>query len=245
MIACIIPARLNSSRFPRKLLTLAAQKTVLQHTYEVALRVPFDALFVATDSQEIANHVHQFGGTVLWTSPHCTSGTERIAEAIQNEPLLQKASLVINLQGDHPLTSPITLKQIVQLLIDHPSLSIATAVRPLRNWEEYYSPHAVKCVFDHSFNALYFSRSPIPFQKQGNTPPFGYLHIGIYGYRLPLLQQLSSLPNSDLQTREDLEQLKLLEMGIDIKVALVEDEALGIDTPEDLEKLKKILCRKI
>ena len=245
MIACILPARLNSSRFPNKLLALAEGKTVLQRSYDSALRAQsIDQLFVATDSQEIADHVHSFGGSVIWTSSSCVSGTERVAEALQREPKLQHASILINLQADHPLTSPTTLDRIAALLLEYPSTQVATAVCPLRSWEEYRSPHAVKCVMDHFHNALFFSRSPIPYQKESGNLPNGYLHIGIYGFQTSFFQKLATLPNSGLQRCEDLEQLKLLEMGIGIKVALVEDHALAIDTPEDLEKLKEILCRK-
>jgi 3-deoxy-manno-octulosonate cytidylyltransferase (CMP-KDO synthetase) len=127
MIACVLPARLNSHRFPNKLLALAEGKTVLQHSYECALRAhSIDHLFIATDHPEIADHVHSFGGSVIWTSSHCASGTERIAEALQKEPKLQAASLLINLQADHPLTSPTTLDQIVALLLENPSTQVAS-----------------------------------------------------------------------------------------------------------------------
>lgn len=241
MNSCVIPARLNSSRFPGKLLARIGGKSVIQQTYECALKAKkIDALFIATDSSEIAEHVEEFGGTVIWTSSNCASGTDRIAEALQKEPVLQSASLIINLQGDHPFTSPDTLDRLVELLSVDPSAPMATAVRPIRTWEEFRSPHVVKCVFDCSGYALYFSRSPIP--HQGNSPvPFGYIHIGIYGYRPSFLQQFITLPNSDLQRSEDLEQLKVLEMGYRIKVAVVEDEGIGIDTPEDLQKLQCIM----
>jgi 3-deoxy-manno-octulosonate cytidylyltransferase (CMP-KDO synthetase) len=242
MIACVIPARLNSSRFPGKLLAAAGGKTVLRRTYECALRSKkIEKLFVATDSAQIADHVQAFGGAVVWTSSNCASGTDRIAEAIQVEAALKDASIVVNLQGDHPLTLPATLDSIVELLASDPSASMATAARPLQSWEEYCSPHSVKCVIDCFNNALYFSRSPIPYVKARDALPPGYLHIGLYGYRASFLQLLGTLPNSDLQRSEDLEQLKVLELGYRIKVAIVDDPALGIDTPEDLEKLKNLL----
>ena len=243
MITCIIPARLNSSRFPKKLLALAGGKTVLQRTYECALgSKKIENLFVATDSDEIADHVRQFGGTVIRTSPTCPSGTDRIIEALQNEPSLKESSIILNLQGDHPLTSPETLDEIAALLLSDPEASIATAARPLKTRDEYLSPHCVKCVIDRFKNALYFSRSPIPYTKNHEIiPSSGYLHIGLYGYRPSFLHVLSTLANSDLQRFEDLEQLKTLEMGYRIKVAIVEDRALGIDTPEDLNKLKNLL----
>jgi 3-deoxy-manno-octulosonate cytidylyltransferase (CMP-KDO synthetase) len=239
MIACVIPARFNSSRFPGKLLALAGGKTVLQRTYECAREcTSIEKLFVATDNDQIADHVQTFGGSVIWTSPSCPSGTDRIAEAMQNEAL-KDASIVVNLQGDHPLTSPSTLDKIVELLTSDPDASMATAIRPLKTWEEYLSPHCVKCVIDRFNNALYFSRSPIPYTNSRESLPPGYLHIGLYGYRASFLQIFKNLSNSGLQRSEDLEQLKALELGYRIKAAIVEDVALGIDTPEDLETLKK------
>jgi 3-deoxy-manno-octulosonate cytidylyltransferase (CMP-KDO synthetase) len=245
MVACIIPARLNSSRFPRKLLACVEGKTVLQHTFRCALQAKkIDQLFVATDSEEIAEHVHLFGGAVIWTSSSCPTGTDRIAEAAQKEPKLKNVSIIINLQGDHPLTASTTLDRIVELLLLDPSVSVATAARPLRTWEEYYAPQVVKCVMDRCHNALYFSRSPIPHQKKLSPIPFGYLHIGIYGYKASFLREIASLPKSDLQSREDLEQLRVLETGHSIKIAVVEEEALGIDLPEDLERFKSLVWNK-
>lgn len=242
MIACIIPARLNSSRFPKKLLMMAGGKTILQRTYECALNSKkIDELWVATDDDTIAKHVEGFQGKVIWTSPTCQNGTERIAEAIQKRPHLQKASIIINLQGDHPCTSPTTLDQIANELLSDSSAHVSTAVRPIVSWEDFQSPHVVKCVFDEQNRAMYFSRSPIPFSKKEIERPYGFQHIGLYGYRPSFLMSLSQMKDTGLQRCEDLEQLKFLELGYKIKVAVVEDEALGVDTPQDLEKLEKLL----
>ena len=242
---CIIPARFNSSRFPGKLLAKADGKTVLQRTYECALQSKMiDELFVATDSDQIADHVNGFGGKVLRTSSSCQNGTERIAEALQKNIHLQQASMVINLQGDHPCTSPKTIDGIINILSEDPEAQISTAVRPLRNWEDYQSPHVVKCVFDQNGRALYFSRSPIPYFKKELEKPLGFQHIGIYGYKTSFLLKIASLKDTDLQRSEDLEQLRFLELGYKIRVAVVEDEALGIDTPQDLVKLEKwLVCQ--
>jgi 3-deoxy-manno-octulosonate cytidylyltransferase (CMP-KDO synthetase) len=244
MIVCIIPARLNSSRFPGKLLARAHGKTILQRTYEcAAMSKRLDEILVATDHQEIAEHVRSFGGRVIWTSPECSSGTDRIAEALLKERRLQKAEAVINLQGDHPCTSPVTIDRIAALLIDDPACDVGTPVRRLKSWEDYRSPHVVKCVFDNSFNALYFSRSPIPYFKNQDADPEGYQHIGLYAYRPSFLLKIGSMKNTNLQRSEDLEQLRFLELGYRIKVAVVEDEALGVDTPQDLVKLEEHLCQ--
>ncbi len=245
MTICIIPARLHSTRFPQKLLAMACGKSVLQRTYECALGCKkIDELWVATDHPQIADHVQGFGGKIIWTSESCQNGTERIADALQKEPRLQQAKIVINLQGDHPQTSPNTIDQIAQLLIDDSEASISTAVRPIRSWEDFSSPHIVKCVFDLQGRALYFSRAPIPYSKKECVQPCGFQHIGIYGYRTAFLMQIASMQDTGLQRSEDLEQLRFLELGYNIKVAVVEDEALGVDTPQDLEKLERmILCQ--
>jgi len=242
MTICIIPARLHSTRFPQKLLATAGGKTILQRTYECALKCKnIDDLWVATDHSQIAEHVQKFGGKIIWTSESCRNGTERIAEALQKEPSLQQAKIVINLQGDHPCTAPSTIDQIARVLAEDVEAAVSTAVRPIRSREDYLSPHVVKCVFDCRGRALYFSRSPIPYSKKEFDVPAAFQHIGIYGYRTNFLMKIGSLQDTGLQRSEDLEQLRFLELGYEIAVAVVEDEALGIDTPQDLEKLNKML----
>ena len=245
MTICIIPARLNSSRFPGKLLAMAGGKSVLQRTYECALRSKrLDDLMVATDHAQIADHVRSFGGKIIWTSSSCQNGTERIADALQREPKLQQAAYVINLQGDHPCTSPQTIDQIADMLTLDPTAEMSTAARTIRSWEDYRSPHVVKCIFDHTGRALYFSRSPIPYVKNHCDKPPGFQHIGLYGYRTSFLLKIASMQDTDLQRSEDLEQLRFLELGYKINVAVVEDEALGVDTPQDLAKLEEwLLCQ--
>ncbi len=181
-VACVIPARLKSSRFPEKLLKKAGGKSVLQHTFEKALLCKeIDALFVATDSEEIAEHVRGFGGKVILTG-EAQTGTMRIVEAVQKEKFLQKTDFIINLQGDHPCINPETLSAIVQALKSATEAKVSTAVTKIQNRADYDSPHIVKCVFDQSFNALYFSRSPIPYLAK-KEPLEAYAHIGVYCYR--------------------------------------------------------------
>ncbi len=241
MIVCIIPARFNSSRFLGKLLAEAGGKTVLQRTHECALKSrKIDELYIATDDERIASHAKSFGGNVIFTSSECKNGTERLSEAIRNEPRLQQASAIVNLQGDHPCTSPETLDALASLL-DDPLADVGTAVCAIRSREDFESPHVVKCVMDGKGYALYFSRSPIPYSNKKLEIPRGFQHIGLYAYRPSFLLKIGSLCDTDLQRSEDLEQLKFLELGYRIRVALVEDEALGVDTPKDLEKLKKLL----
>lgn len=238
-IFCVIPARLNSSRFHAKLMVTIQGMTILQRTYTQAISCPeIDKVFVATDDPLIADHVKSFGGEPIFTSSTCKNGTERIGEAVFKTPELQRASLIVNLQGDHPSTSPATLSAIIQAMKEDPEAAMSTAVSPITYEEDFLSPHVVKCVFDQRGCALYFSRSPIPYGKD-----LGYGHIGIYCYRPSFLLELLRMPPTKLQIREDLEQLKVLENGHRIKIAVVEDTPLGIDVPQDVEKFEKYLCQ--
>ncbi len=242
-LACVIPARYNSSRFPGKLLAKAQGKTVLQRTFECASRCPsLSSLYVATDDERIAEHVRQIGGEVLWTSTAPRDGTARVIEALSRHAVLQKASYVMVLQGDHPCTKPETIVKIAEDLRSSKDASLATAAAPIRNREDFLSPDVVKCVFDVNGYALYFSRAPIPchFSKR---PLFAFAHIGIYCYRRAFLERLASLKTTDLQENEDLEQLKVLELGYRIKVSLADEKTPSVDTPSDLVKLEEYLNR--
>ncbi len=243
-LACIIPARYNSSRFPGKLLAKAQGKTVLQRTFENALRCKgFDSLFVATDDERIAEHVREIGGEPLWTSSAPRDGTERAIEALGRTPALRQASAVMVLQGDHPCTPPETIEAIAKALEEDPTAVLSTAAAPISNREEYLSPHVVKCVFDRSGSALYFSRSPVPHNPEGRALQ-AFAHIGIYCYRRAFLEKLAALKPTPLQECEDLEQLKVLELGYRIKVAIAAEKTPSVDTPEDLVKLEDYLCKQ-
>lgn len=243
MTICVIPARFQSVRFPGKLLKKADGKTVLQRTFESALSCPdLDALYVATDDERIAEHIRELNGEVIWTSPDCRNGTERIIEALKNNASLRQADLIVNLQGDHPLTSPKTISKIIESLKEDKTAVLSTAATRLKKEADYLSPHTVKCVFDRKGNALYFSRSPIPHHLLG-APLEAFGHIGIYCYRKGfLLHSSEDLLPTPLSAQEDLEQLRVLENGHKIKIVEVEEELLGIDTPYDLVKLEEILC---
>jgi 3-deoxy-manno-octulosonate cytidylyltransferase (CMP-KDO synthetase) len=238
MVACVIPARYNSSRFPGKLLKVAGGKTVLQRTLEAARGADgFDYVCVATDDERIGDHVRALGGDVVWTRPECPNGTERVAEAVVKERRLQGAEIIVNLQGDHPLVRPETLSAVVEALRGDPEAQMATAATDCRDRERFLSPSCVKCVVDQKGRALYFSRAPIPFGGKGALH-----HVGIYAFRRPFLLSFVSLPATPLQEAEDLEQLKALESGAIIRVARVEETPLGVDLPEDLITLEA-LCR--
>lgn len=235
----IIPARLNSSRFPRKLLQKVGDKTILEYTIENALEFKMlDDLFVATDSLEIAKVAQDMGVKVIMTSSQPKTGTDRVREAVLSNSLLARAEIIFNLQADHPFTKPATIQKILDGLLDDPFAEVGTAVTPLFDLEKAVSPDIVKCVFDHNNNALYFSRSLIPHQSSAY-----YHHIGVYAYRRRFLDKLPDLKELKLEKSEDLEQLRFLENGVRIKVAVTNDTAQGIDRPKDLLLCEKLLCQ--
>ncbi|HEY4255291.1 MAG TPA: 3-deoxy-manno-octulosonate cytidylyltransferase [Chlamydiales bacterium] len=243
-IACIIPARFNSTRFPGKLLATALGKTVLERTFASALQYfPRSQLFVATDDERIAAHVQMLGGQAIFTSPDCPNGTERIAEAVAKFPGLEKAEVIVNLQGDHPCVKASTLQAVVEVLLSDPNASMSTVATPLKNLTDFLSPHVVKVVVDQDSNALYFSRSPIPYAKPNILPSSALHHIGLYCFRRDYLLKYATMGTTPLQLLEDLEQLKALEAGHRIKVAIVDEQAIAVDTPQDLVQLEQFLCQ--
>ncbi|MEY2725722.1 MAG: 3-deoxy-manno-octulosonate cytidylyltransferase [Planctomycetota bacterium] len=237
-VVCIIPARLQSTRLPRKLLLNASGKPLLQYAWETACRCPeFHDVVVATDSEEIADVVTSFGGRAEMTGPH-NSGTDRIAEVARR--CFPRADAVVNLQGDEPELDPAVVTKLVQRL-EEPGCRMATLASPVTSPEMVLNPSCVKVVLDTAGRALYFSRSPIPFTRDtaieeffhGATPPPWLLHIGLYAYRRDFLLELTNLPPSPLEQLEKLEQLRALQAGAGIAVAVVQQTAGGIDTPED------------
>ncbi|WP_353683827.1 3-deoxy-manno-octulosonate cytidylyltransferase [Thermodesulfovibrio sp. 3907-1M] len=253
MVTIIIPARFASTRFPGKPLAPLKNKPIIQHVYEKAKASRLvDDVFVATDDERIFQCVTAFGGKVIMTSKMHPSGTDRIAEAvdilIKDGYNLKNESIVINLQGDEPLIKPQMIDQLVNLMKESSCANqfIGTLAKKIENEREFQNPNTVKVVFDETGYALYFSRCPIPFNREkylkgisGND--FMYKHIGVYGYTLELLKNFVKLPQSRLEKIEALEQLRALENGIKIKIAITEYDSFGIDTPEDLEVAEKCL----
>jgi 3-deoxy-manno-octulosonate cytidylyltransferase (CMP-KDO synthetase) len=232
-----IPARRRSTRLPDKMLLRETGKTVLQHTYEAACqaRQP-EAVFIATDDEEIAAEARRFGADVVMTSPDCPSGTDRIAEAVR---VLPRAGVIVNLQGDEPDVDPATIDRVFELLEREPWASMATVATPIRDHAKLDDPACVKVVIDRRGRALYFSRSVVPHPRDWTEamlsaePALFHQHIGLYGYRRPFLMQMTRWPVGRLETTERLEQLRVLENGHAILVAVVEHASRGIDTPED------------
>lgn len=233
----VIPARLASTRLPRKLLLRETGKSVLQHTYEAAaLATRPSGLVVAADHEEIADEVRSFGGAVVMTSPECASGTDRVAEVARAQP---EIDVFVNVQGDEPEISAHAIDLAAELLDRNPDAPMATLATPIRTRAKLDDPACVKVVFDRSGRALYFSRSPIPHARSWRDslltedPPHFFQHLGLYAYRRDFLLQLAEIPRSDLEKLESLEQLRVLSAGLPILVGVIDEPTIGIDTPED------------
>lgn len=241
----IIPARYASTRFPGKPLADMKGKYMIQRVYEQARKV-LDHVCVATDDDRIFNAVQSFGGEVVMTSTQHRSGTDRCFEAYRT--LGGHEDVVINIQGDEPFIKPEQIESLIACF-DSPQIQIATLVRPFEASEGYEAlanPNSPKVVLNERHEALYFSRSVIPYLR-GVEPAEWlarhtyYKHIGMYGYRADVLGQITCLPQSSLELAESLEQLRWLQNGYTIKVGITTQETIGIDTPADLEKAIALL----
>lgn len=258
----IIPARFNSTRFPGKPLAALKGKSIIQHVYEhVSSAKLIDSVLVATDDKRIFNAVTLFGGIAVMTSGDHASGTDRIAEAAEKI----ECGYVINVQGDEPFIRPEMVDEVVQLLYNDDKVSISTLAKKTTDMNEIFSPDVVKVVMNQEGFAMYFSRAPIPFNRDEWGKEFRvmsqelrsedkkmieksfsqlstffcYKHIGIYGYRKNALLQFTSMPQSRLEEIEKLEQLRALEAGMKIKVKETQYDTFGIDTIEDLRKAEE------
>lgn len=241
----IIPARYASTRFPAKPLAMLGGKTVIQRVYEQVAGVLDDA-YVATDDERIEAAVKSFGGKVVMTSVEHKSGTDRCYEACTK--IGGDFDVVVNIQGDEPFIQPSQL-QAVKSCFDDSSTQIATLVKPFSGNDDFAvleNVNSPKVVVNKNMNALYFSRSIIPYQRNVDKNDWlknhtYYKHIGLYAYRTEVLKEITSLPQSSLELAESLEQLRWLENGYTIKVGVSEVETIGIDTPQDLEKAERYL----
>lgn len=234
-VITIIPARLKSSRFPQKMLKKIAGKPLIQLTYENVAKA-VDEIYVATDDKAIFDCVLNFGKPIM-TSLACSNGTERVLEAF--ELLKSDADIILNVQGDHPCVKKETINAIINALKSSDA-PVATAVSKI-DISQATNPNVVKCVFDEQHNALYFSRSLIPYPRKEAS--FFYYHVGIYAYRAKFLAEYKKM-KGQLALTEDLEQLKILENGHKIKVAIVDEIELGVDTSDDILKVERFLCKQ-
>lgn len=234
----VIPARYASSRLPGKPLLRETGKYLVQHVYERAKQARRASdVVVATDDPRIAAAVASFGGRSVLTRRDHPNGTDRVAEVASR----LDADVVINLQGDEPLVEPATLDLLAELLQRNPESDMATLATPITSADEYASPHCVKVVCDGGGRALYFSRSPVPYVRDGrpdfSSRPARFLrHLGLYAYRRGFLLALAGMPAVPLEELEKLEQLRVLAAGRSIQVGIVEEASGGVDTYDDYQR---------
>ncbi|MEM1319773.1 MAG: 3-deoxy-manno-octulosonate cytidylyltransferase [Bacteroidota bacterium] len=235
----IIPARYASSRFPAKALTMIRGKSMIRRVYEQACQVKgLSEVIVATDDHRIFEHLEAAAARVVMTRRDHRSGTDRCAEVAAQLP---NTDIILNIQGDEPYIQPAQIERLLHQLIHNEAASIATLAQPIHKLEDITNTNVVKLVKSSHDQALYFSRHPIPFRRDVELANWSgqYLrHIGLYGFRRATLLAISKLPSSSLEQAEALEQLRWLENGYSISVALSEHQSISIDTPEDLRRLE-------
>jgi len=239
-VIAVIPARYASTRFPAKLMQDLGGKTVITRTYEAAINTYlFDDVFVVTDSDLIFNEIVSQGGKAIMSSKEHESGSDRIAEAVSN----LEVDIVINIQGDEPFIDKDSLEKLIQVYKNDAKreVDLASLMREISAIQEIENPNNVKVVVDQSGFALYFSRSVIPYPREINVDVKYMQHIGIYAFRKQALMDFYHLPMKSLEASEKLEQLRYLEFGKRIKMVETNHIGIGIDTPEDLEKARKLL----
>lgn len=236
--AIIIPARYGSSRLEGKPLLKANDKPIIQWVWEKASKCPLvDRVIVATDDERIFNACKDFGAEVEMTSTNHKSGSDRIAEVASRHP---EIGYIINLQGDEPLIEQANIELVIKGVLEDEKADISTLLREIKDEEEAQNPNLVKCVFDVNNYAMYFSRSKIPYERNSGKSKI-YGHLGIYGYKREALFKMTQLPQTTYEMAESLEQLRALQNGMKIKVAIVDNVPVGIDTMEDFEKFKKMV----
>lgn len=248
-VLIVIPARYASTRFPGKPLALIAGVSLIERVYRRCIRAcpavggvgPRKNVIIAADDSRIARHVRNFEGKVVMTRSSHPSGTDRVAEVARR----MRASIIINVQGDEPLLDPRVIRQLIKVMRQNPSISMATLCHPIADEKEFHDPNVVKVVIDQKGNALYFSRSPIPHIQKPLTshlsPLTCFRHIGLYAYRRDFLLRYVRWPRSPLEKVERLEQLRALEHGARIRVIKTNYRAIGVDVPADVAKVEKAL----
>lgn len=241
----IIPARYASTRFPGKPLAMIKGKTMIRRVVEQAWKSKLDAVVVATDDMRIADEVLGFGGQYVLTDPNHRSGTDRCREAL--DTLETQYDAVVNIQGDEPFIDPRQINALVDLISEEET-QIASLVRRIDDEDALFSTNTVKVVMDNEGKALYFSRNPIPFMRnvareQWLENGVFYQHVGIYAYKAEVLRRIAALPPSKLEMAESLEQLRWLENGLPIRMAVTNLMNVSIDTPSDLDKVKRLTMK--
>jgi 3-deoxy-D-manno-octulosonate cytidylyltransferase len=233
----MIPARYAATRFPGKLMQKLGGKTIIRRVYEATLQTNlFDDVLIVTDSDIIEEEIKAINGHVVRSKREHQSGSDRIAEAAINLDV----DIIVNVQGDEPFIQREPLEKLVRLF-DDDSVQVGSLMRKITSQEELNASSSVKVVVNKKNDALYFSRSVIPFVANSSAKAQHNLHIGVYGFRKEALLHFTNLPASEFEKIEKLEQLRYLENGIPIRMGLVDFKSLAIDTPEDLEKAKTLL----
>ena len=235
----MIPARYSASRFPGKLMQNLAGKTVILRTYEATVATNlFDEVYVVTDSDVIFNEITSNGGKAIMSQKEHDSGSDRIAEAVEH----MDVDIVVNVQGDEPFTERESLRKVLEVFKDdiEQEIDLASLMVEITDWEEINNPNTVKVIVDQDSFALYFSRSPIPFPRDKNAGARYFKHKGIYAFRKEALIDFYRLPMQFIEATEKIECIRYLEYGKRIKMVETTVEGVEIDTPEDLERAKKL-----
>ena len=234
----VIPARYASTRFPAKVLAKINGKSMIEHVWRRAVQCrQLDEILIACDHDDVLKTAAGFGAKAVMTSPQHPSGSDRIAEAVQD----LKVDIIVNIQGDEPFIDPLTIDALAMLLKADSSCEMGTVIKEITDEQEFGNPNVVKCVVDAAGYALYFSRAPIPFNRNAAVPAGmkHYKHLGLYAYRKDFLLRYKDWPKSLLEITEQLEQLRVLENGHKIKTVVTQAETLAVDTPEDLQRAGK------
>jgi 3-deoxy-manno-octulosonate cytidylyltransferase (CMP-KDO synthetase) len=238
----VIPARYASSRYPGKVLEKIDSRTMLEHVYERASMARYlTSIIVATDDRRVVEEARRFGARVNMTRPDHVSGTDRVAEVAS---AFEGFELVVNIQGDEPLIDPNAIDAALLPLLEEPAIQMGTLRKRIEDPREIANPNVVKVVTDRFQNAIYFSRAGIPFAREPLEPQDGILHfkhIGLYVYRRNFLLRYSEMPVGPLERAERLEQLRALENGFQIRVVETDYESFGVDTPEDMERIRGLI----
>ncbi len=233
----VIPARYGSTRLPAKALAVIHGKPMIQHVYERCMKSRLlSEILVATDDKRIFDAVMSFGGNAVMTSKFHKSGTDRIGEAAGKI----KCDIVVNIQGDEPMIDPNNIDKAIEPLLTDKSINVSTICIKIKDKKDITNPNIVKVIKDRNNNALYFSRSVIPFNRDSGKVEY-FKHIGLYVYRSPYLAQLVKMKQTKLEAAEKLEQLRILENGGRIRVVEVKKDSHSVDTPEDLKKARKLI----
>lgn len=236
----VIPARYESTRLPKKPLKDICGHSMIEWVYKRAMKSNLDEVIIATDSQEVFDEVKRFGGEVILTDKNHLNGTSRIAEVCEK---ITDYNVIINVQGDEPLIEPDMINSLIDVFKKEESLKMATLKHKLHKKEDIENPNFVKVITDRDDYAIYFSRSVIPYPRNENLDIY-FKHVGIYGYKREFVLEYSKMESTPLENSESLEQLRVLENGYKIKVLETPFEIIGVDTKEELEKVRNYIVEK-